>query len=127
MSHSTNNENEMEEDYCLGCETGIDNDDAHRDPVTNEYYKNCCCVPTDEETKAMDDWWAAEMTTDDSKLSNPSKSYPIHRGYVRIEHGKRKHRKKGNRQEMINAAHVVLKHINNNKSTVQSPDENKFE
>ena len=31
-------------DYCLGCETGLDNDDGHRDPKTNNYFPNCCCA-----------------------------------------------------------------------------------
>ena len=31
-----------EVDYCLGCETGLDSDDGHRDPSTDRYYPNCC-------------------------------------------------------------------------------------
>ena len=36
-------------DYCLGCETGLDNDDGHRDPKTNNYFPNCCCATNEEE------------------------------------------------------------------------------
>jgi hypothetical protein len=36
-------EEEAEEvDYCLGCETGLDSDDQHRDPTTGLYFPNCC-------------------------------------------------------------------------------------
>jgi len=36
-------ESQSEEiDYCLGCETGLDSDDGHRDPDTGHYYPNCC-------------------------------------------------------------------------------------
>ena len=34
---------------CIGCETGIDNDDGHRDPNTNNYFPNCCCAPNKED------------------------------------------------------------------------------
>lgn len=29
-------------DYCIGCETGVDSDQAHRNPYTKEYWPNCC-------------------------------------------------------------------------------------
>jgi len=35
-------------DYCLGCETGLDNDDGHRDPKTNNYFPNCCCATNED-------------------------------------------------------------------------------
>jgi len=37
-------------DYCIGCESGLDNDDGHRDPKTNNYYANCSCAPVYEDT-----------------------------------------------------------------------------
>jgi len=36
-------------DYCLGCETGLDNDDGHRDPKTNKYFPNCCCATNEDQ------------------------------------------------------------------------------
>ena len=36
-------------DYCLGCETGLDNDDGHRDPKTNNYFPNCCCATNEDQ------------------------------------------------------------------------------
>ena len=32
-------------DYCLGCETGLDDDDAHRNPYTGKYWPECCVDP----------------------------------------------------------------------------------
>ena len=34
---------EDEEEECIGCETGLDSDSAHRDEW-GCYYKNCCCA-----------------------------------------------------------------------------------
>ena len=49
LPNTTLNELKTEtHDSCLGCESGIDNDSAHRDPNTNNYYPNCCCAPNQE-------------------------------------------------------------------------------
>lgn len=34
-----------ETDYCLGCETGLDDDAAHKNPYTGGYWPNCCVDP----------------------------------------------------------------------------------
>jgi len=42
-------DNTQTKDSCIGCETGRDNDDDHRDPNTNNFFPNCCCAPNKEE------------------------------------------------------------------------------
>jgi len=48
---------------CLGCESGIDNDSAHRDPNTNNYYPNCCCAPNEEPIETPTDRLLENKTT----------------------------------------------------------------
>jgi len=45
----TEHDNAHTKESCIGCETGRDNDDDHRDPNTNNYFPNCCCAPNNEE------------------------------------------------------------------------------
>ncbi|GMH69169.1 hypothetical protein TrRE_jg6075 [Triparma retinervis] len=52
-----------EVDYCLGCETGLDSDDGHRDPDTGRYYNNCCVAAEIEYLEEQETKKRMESTT----------------------------------------------------------------
>ena len=65
--------NTQTKDSCIGCETGRDNDDDHRDPNTNNFFPNCCCAPNKEELEDKGDAETGDAETGDADKGDADK------------------------------------------------------